>query len=54
MKNEEAKPIEETQETTKITPTGDCGSMPTRPGSKNPGDWDCQNGTWVWVENIGG
>lgn len=42
------------QEASKLMQESECGSQPTRPGSSNPGDWDCQNGKWVWVENVGG
>lgn len=31
-----------------------CGSVPTRPGGTGAGDWQCRDGKWVWVENIGG
>lgn len=30
-----------------------CGAVPTKPGL-GAGDWQCRDGKWVWVEDIGG
>lgn len=30
-----------------------CGPVPKNPGLGD-GDWQCRDGKWVWIENIGG
>lgn len=52
MKKKEDK-VEEIQPETNVGESN-CGSEPTRPGGTGAGDWQCRNGSWVWVENIGG
>jgi len=42
---------EEIHEEQKRTP---CGTEPISPGGTQPGKWKCIDGSWKWIEDIGG
>jgi len=46
---------EEPKSKTKLKVAGEnCGPTPKNPGGPGAGDWQCRDGKWEWITEIGG
>lgn len=52
MKKEEPK--EEAQPVEEVNRGENCGPTPKNPGGPGAGDWQCRDGKWEWITEIGG